>query len=144
MTYRPARGYLPSRKASHHRTLGGTKLYYLVTEAHGCEQSRYTATARPAPAGTRTCSRRVSTYNAFIGCSHSPTLICRRHLWVLGGWAWLTYITPAMIGRPASNNVRLQYGEVSPTFFWCRRHLSATFCRQVSQPVTRPATTTTT
>ena len=35
---------------------------------------------------------------------------------VLGGWAWLTSIMLTVIGRP-SNNVGLQFGEMSATLF---------------------------
>ena len=33
---------------------------------------------------------------------------------VLGGWVWLTSVTPAVIGRP-SKNVGLQFGKMSTT-----------------------------
>jgi len=41
---------------------------------------------------------------------------------VLGGWAWLTSVTLAVIGRP-SKNVGLQFGETSATDR-CRRRFS--------------------
>jgi len=57
---------------------------------------------------------------------------------VLGGLAWLTSVTLAVIG-PTSNNVGLQFGgmatdvadtKISPTFSWCLQQMSA-ICRQV-------------
>jgi len=63
-------------------------------------------------------------------CRHlSPTSFCRRPVnqntpsrCVLGGWAWLTSITPAVIGRPSQ---MLAYNSARPTFLRCLRHLSA-------------------
>ena len=56
----------PHAVAEHHRPLAGTKLYCLVTEAHGCEQlaqSCYPAMHRPGvePATSRSQVQRPTT-----------------------------------------------------------------------------------
>ena len=73
--------------AEHHRRLAGTKLYYLVTEAHGCEQlaqSRYlrvqwlgvepvtmTITTKPPPPTTLGMIKKVNIcYSAPNRLSH--------------------------------------------------------------------------
>jgi len=74
----------------------------------------------------RNCNHRLTL------CSHLPTFFgddksfCRRAVnqntqsgRVLGGWAWLTSVTPAVIGRPSKN--------VGHSLARCRRQISASF-----------------
>jgi len=89
-----------------------------------------------------TCQHVTSTFaEKFVGDEN----FCRRLVnqkkpsgRVLGGLAWLTSVTLAVIG-PTSNNVGLQFGgmatdvadtKISPTFSWCLQQMSA-ICRQV-------------
>ena len=46
--------------AERHRPLAGTKLYCLVTEAHGCEQLAQSCYPANAPAGSRTCDLSIT------------------------------------------------------------------------------------
>ena len=63
-------------------------------------------------------------WHRYTRCSHLPicgrlSLNQNRPSGSIAGWAWLTSIMLAVIGRP-SKNVDLQFGEI-PTFLCCRR-----------------------
>jgi len=92
--------------AEHHRTLAGTKLYCLVTEAHGCEQLAQSCCPAMQQPGVEPATSRSQVQCPTTSLPSHPSSKCKQETWLLTlDSVWECTVTSSLRNRQWGGSV---------------------------------------